>query len=84
MSVLAAIIVGAVVGMGLGQGFGAWAGAALGWLIVRSVRQERLIAALQAAVDAARARELAAPPAKPVPPFPAEPTPAPFKDCAAQ
>jgi uncharacterized membrane protein len=71
--VLAAIMVGAIVGMGLDGTFGAWVGGAVGWLIVRSVRQERAIAELRAALDSAPARETRAPTAEPVSPPPARP-----------
>jgi uncharacterized membrane protein len=68
--VLVAIIVGALAGMALGNGFGGWVGAVLGWLILRSVRQQSAIAALQSGLPSAPARE---PPARAPEPPPAEP-----------
>ena len=47
MLVVIAVIVGGWLGAAWGGGFGALVGAVLGWLLLRSQRQERLIAALQ-------------------------------------
>lgn len=49
MLILIAIIVGAVIGAVAGEGAGALAGALFGWLVMRSLRQQREIDALRAA-----------------------------------
>ena len=64
MVLLIAIVLGALVGAAVGEGAGALAGALFGWLIVRSVRQQREIEALRqgAGATATRAARLAVPP----------------------
>src|SRR5689334_2687901 len=79
MLVLAAIVVGALLGMGMGDQFGGWAGAALGWLVVRSIRQGRLIATLRSTIEAAAIREAAIPSAAPVRPPTVEGIPSPVE-----
>ena len=44
---LVALIIGGLIGAAASDGFGALGGAALGWLLLRSFRQERAIASLQ-------------------------------------
>ncbi len=75
MLVLAAIVVGAFIGMGLGSGSGGWIGAALGWLVVRSFRQERALAALRTEVESAAGAKGVPTPAE-APVAGAEPRPA--------
>ena len=69
MASLIAVIVGAVLGAFWGNGYGALPGAAFGWLIVRSVRQQRQIDRLREAFDTAQAASvrLAAPGAEAAP-----------------
>lgn len=72
-----AILVGAIVG-GLADesGFGALAGALLGWLLDRVLRQQRDIAALQQALKAPPVTSTAAVTSPAAPPLPVETTPA--------
>ena len=51
-----AVIVGAVLGAAWGDGFGVVAGALLGWLGVRSLRQERQMAALEQSLQLLQAQ----------------------------
>ncbi|MEO8449337.1 MAG: DUF2339 domain-containing protein [Gemmatimonadota bacterium] len=75
MSVLIAMIIGGMVGAAASDGFGAVGGAALGWLLLRSVRQQRGIAALEASLKKLEAE-------RPVPAEAGEvaPTPGPIKE----
>ncbi len=75
MPVFLAVIAGGLIGAAWSNSFGALIGAAVGWLLHRSVQQERLIASLQAALKALQARQ-AAPAVLPLrpPPEAAAPT----------
>ena len=55
MTIVIAVILGGVFGALIGQGTGAVAGALLGWLVLRSVRQQRQIDALRQALEAVKA-----------------------------
>ena len=50
MQLLIAVVIGIVVGAVWQEGFGALVGAALAWLLVRTMRQERAIADLRKAI----------------------------------
>jgi uncharacterized membrane protein len=63
VTIVIAVILGGAFGALIGQGTGAVAGALLGWLVFRSVRQQRHLDALQKALAAVQA----APPAIAVP-----------------
>ena len=69
MPIFLAVIAGALIGAVWSNSFGALIGAAVGWLLHRSVQQERLIASLQATLKALQAR-LAAPAVLPLRPPP--------------
>ena len=68
-----AVLVGAVLGGLSAEGFGAVAGALLGWLLVRSLRQAQQIGALQQALQRAQAPAEAALPVAAEPPEPPAP-----------
>ena len=59
MPVFIAVIAGGLIGAIWSNGFGALIGAAVGWLLHRSVQQGRLIASLQAALKALQAKQAA-------------------------
>ena len=56
MRIIAVIVAGIFIGGWLGDGFGAAAGAVMAWLVDRSLRQARTIAALQGALEVLSAR----------------------------
>lgn len=69
MSVVIAVVIGGLFGATMSGGFGAVTGALLAWLLMRSARQDRLIASLQAALNelrAARTADSAVAPPRPV------------------
>ncbi|MGZ5238821.1 MAG: DUF2339 domain-containing protein [Caldimonas sp.] len=74
MTYLIAIFVGAVIGGASGGGFGVIVGAALGWLLLRALRQQAEIAVLRRSFEALRAQEAAEAPAPAALPFAAETT----------
>ncbi|MEO6363608.1 MAG: hypothetical protein ABIO71_10295, partial [Caldimonas sp.] len=61
MALLIAVLLGAIAGTALGGEAGAAGGAVLAWLIMRSLRQQREIAALRQTLDARFAGTIAAP-----------------------
>jgi len=76
---IVAIVIGAALGAAWDEGSGLLIGAVVGWLLVRSWRQQRDIAALQQSLTLRQARAVVAPveaPA-PAPEREAEPGPAP-------
>ncbi|MGZ5218128.1 MAG: hypothetical protein ACXWKD_19205, partial [Caldimonas sp.] len=72
MTYLIAIFVGAVIGGASGGGFGVIVGAALGWLLLRVLRQQAEIAALRRSFEALGAEKAAEAPAPAVWPFAAD------------
>lgn len=68
MPVVVAVIVGALLGAAWSGGFGAVVGAALAWLLWRSLRQDRQITGLQDALKALQAQPPTATPTSTAPP----------------